>query len=103
MGIQFPHIYVTVRFFSTEEGGRTGPVFGNSYKPSIQIEEKTCPGLFLLGKDLVIYPGQEVKNIPIKLLDVGYLKDKLDVGVPFKVREDKFVAEGVISRVVPPG
>lgn len=97
-----PDIFADVHFLATNEGGRKRPVFGATYKPSIQIGDKICPGLFLIENLGKIFPGQEVKNVPIKFLDLEFMKDEIHVGRSFKIKEDRYVGEGVVTTVINP-
>lgn len=92
-----PDILATVKFYSTEKGGRNGPTRSDFF---------SCPFVFnnqyfdcrLLLKDIgKIYPGDTVK-VPIKFL-LSDVVQQLKVGDIFHLWEGGVKAEGKVDKI----
>ena len=95
-----PDIIASVRFYSTEEGGRSVPTSPKLFKCPLEFEgEKFDCGLHLEHSG-PFSPGSKA-TVPITLLFPEFVKPRLIVGSKFTLWEMGTIAEGVVEQVLP--
>ena len=91
----------SVRYLTTEEGGRKTPVF-SKYRGQVKIsfsEYQTSGEQTFLNKEIV-YPGETV-DTEIRLLSPQICVKMLTEGISFEVREgSRIVGVGEITKIV---
>lgn len=91
-----PDIIADLYFYSTEEKGRAMPTPPNRFSCIFTINGCNYDIRLLLNEIGSIFPGQNIKNVPIKFLCPELIVSKLNVGDKFFLREIKIIAEGTI-------
>ena len=90
-----PHIIAEVRLLRTDEGGRTTGIIAPQFTCPMEIagEFLTCR-LYLddVGR---IDPGCAA-TVPVRFLAPELVRDKLHNGLPFKLWEGRFFADGTV-------
>jgi hypothetical protein len=88
-------IVARVRLYTTFEGGRKGPTPADKFG-CIFVVEQTCFDcrLFLSGAG-ALHPGVSAV-VPIKFLCLELVKDHLEVGRRFFLREMQVIGEGEV-------
>jgi hypothetical protein len=95
-----PDIIASVRFYSTEEGGRRVPTSPKLFKCPLDFEgEKFDCGLHL-EQSGPLSPGSNA-TVPITFLFPDLIKPRLKVGSPFTLWEMRTIAEGVVEQILP--
>jgi hypothetical protein len=93
-----PDIIASLRFLSTEEGGRKGPTPPGIFRCLLEFEgAKFDCGLHLEGTG-PLAPGVAAV-VPITLLFPALIKPRLKVGSRFELREIATIATGVVIEV----
>jgi hypothetical protein len=96
-----PDIIASVRFYSTEEGGRHVATPAKLFKCPLEFEgEKFDCGLHL-EQSGPLAPGSKA-TIPITLLFPDLIKPRLKVGSHFTLWEMRTIAEGVVEQILWP-
>jgi hypothetical protein len=93
-----PHIVAEVRLFRTDEGGRTAGILAPQFTCPMEIagEFLTCRlDLSDVGR---IDPGC-VATVPVRFLAPELVRDKLRSGLPFKLWDGRFFAQGIVVGV----
>jgi hypothetical protein len=93
-----PDILATVRFLSTDEGGRHGPITAPHLGMIMEYGGELWESRLLLHDLGTISPG-ETAIIPIKFLSPELVKPLLRAGDHFRLREARWIAEGVIDKI----
>ncbi|GGY85906.1 hypothetical protein ACFFTM_16920 [Pseudoduganella plicata] len=94
-----PDALITLRFLSSEEGGRLQPAGGRTFGCPMIIDGEGYDCRLLLD-GLVLQPGK-LYEVPVKFLRRDYADERLHVGTPITLWEGKTIASGTISRVYP--
>lgn len=95
-----PDIVAKVRFYSTAEGGRLGPIVATKIFKCIFVlpwGNFDC-GLMVEGIS-PLEPGKSA-TVPVMFLVPDLLRGRLRVGDKFQLRELKTIADGVIESVL---
>lgn len=89
-------------YCTTEQGGRSTPVFNSGYRPQNKFEfseMQTSGEQRILNKEIV-YPGDKVEA-EIKLLTTDFLENRLTEGMNFEFREgSKIIGTGEIKTII---
>jgi hypothetical protein len=89
-----PEAILEVRFKTTAEGGRQGPVFAEKFRcPMIINEEFWDCCLFLNGRQLEL---GETYQVPVAFLSPDVVLPMLSVGKAVKLWDGKDIAEGKV-------
>jgi hypothetical protein len=95
-----PDIVATVRFYTTQEGGRSNSTPPILFKCPLEFEgEKFDCGLHL-EESGPLAPGASA-TIPITLVFPRLIKPRLKIGSQFTLWELKIIAEGVVNSILP--
>jgi hypothetical protein len=93
-----PDAIINVRFRTTDEGGRSGPVLGDSYSCPLFVDGEGFDCRILLGSQRIEL-GQWYK-LPVKFLRPDMAIPMLLIGKPITLWEMKDVADGEILELV---
>lgn len=92
----------SLKYLSTEEGGRKTPVFATGYRPQIKFdfdEMQTSGQQTFFNKDIV-YPGETV-DASIRMISVDHFAYSLTKGMEFEFREgSKVIGTGKIIDIL---
>lgn len=93
-----PDILATIRFYSSNDGGRRMPVTREIFTCPFKFENQLYDcGIFL--KDIgCIYPG-ETKTVPVKFLSPDLIKPRLKQNAKFYLWDGRDIAEGIIDLI----
>ena len=94
-----PDIIADINFYTPENDGRQTPTASNYFACIFVFEDKKHDCRLLLNNTGPITPGENKKNIPIKLLDSDFVLPKLQVGGRFYLWDMRNIAEGVIIEI----
>jgi hypothetical protein len=94
-----PDIIATVRFFTTEEGGRPVPTPVTVFRCLLEFEEEKFDCGLLLSKVGSLAPGATA-IVPVAFLYPELIKPRLKVGSRFTLWELRTIAEGVVEQIV---
>ncbi len=91
-----PDITIEVRFKTTAEGGRAGPVFGKQFGcPMFIAGEAFDCRLLIEGRALEL---GETYDVPVKFLNASLALPKLAPGQEITLWEGKEIAKGKVIR-----
>ena len=92
----------TLTYRTTEEGGRSTPVFKTGYRAQVKFpfsDMQTSGQQTLVDKDIV-FPGDTV-TAEIEIVAVAYFANQLIEGMNFEVREgSKVIGVGTIDQII---
>ena len=95
-----PDIIATVRFYSTEAGGRKGPTPPNMFGCPLEFEGEMFDCRLVLNEAGSLAPGATAE-VPIAFLYPELIKQRLRVGSQFTLWDGRTVADGVVEEIVP--
>jgi translation elongation factor EF-Tu-like GTPase len=82
-------VEATVSLLPTNDGGRNSPIVGK-LRPNHNFGDTDNRNMFIGQIELTegerLYPGEE-KNVVIKFLDAGDLRERLSVGTRWRLQE----------------
>lgn len=91
-----------LQYLTTEQGGRSTPVFATGYRPQIKFDfndMQTSGQQTFIDKEIV-YPGEKVEA-KIKILSPEYFSNCLTEGMNFEFREgSRVIGTGEIKFIV---
>jgi len=93
-----PDLLAKVTFYSTEIGGRKGVTPHDIFGCPLEFDNEYFDARFDLTESGEVKPGTTV-NLPVKFLNKELVKQKLSVGVKFKLWESGTIGEGEILEV----
>lgn len=96
-----PHAIIDVRFRTTAEGGRKGPIRGDLYKEyrcPFSVDGQYFDCLVLTEKQIAL---GEWYTLPVIFLFPELVMPMLTVGKSFKLWEGKDVADGTVKELLP--
>lgn len=99
-------VRATIRFLSTEEGGRSSPLGGGSYRPNHNFfgpdDRDMCMGFIELPEGQQVAPGDTIQT-EINLWIYPAVKSEISVGRQWRIQEgSRLVAVGTILEVLDP-
>ncbi len=100
-------VRASIRFLSTEEGGRSSPLFGGgSYRPNHNFfgpdDRDMCMGFIELAEGQQIVPGDTIQT-EITLWIYPAVRLEISVGRQWRIQEGgRLVAVGTILEVLDP-
>lgn len=97
-------VSASIRFLQTEEGGRTSPLSGGSYRPNHNFfgpdSREMCVGSIELPKGKRVAPGDTIRT-EITLLVYPAVEPEITEGRQWRIQEGaKLVAVGTILKVL---
>lgn len=93
------HLEATIRFLTTEEGGRLRTIH-SGYRPQFYYNGIDCDAVQEYPDVEVVNPGDTVRA-HLSFLRPEVHLGKMHVGMPFKIREGaRTVAEGTITAII---
>jgi hypothetical protein len=94
-----PDIIATVRFLSTDEGGRKSATPSSRFGCIFTFKDKNFDCFLLLNDVGEVMPGDKIR-VPIAFLYPELLKHELHVGDCFTLRELRIIAEGQVEEIL---
>jgi len=95
------HLEATIRFLTTEEGGRRSPTY-SGYRPQFYYDGIDCDAEHEYPDAEIVNPGDTVRT-HLRFLRPEVHVGKMYVGMPFKIREgSRTVGEGTVTSIVDP-
>jgi translation elongation factor EF-Tu-like GTPase len=92
----------TLTYRTSEQGGRTTPVFNTGYRPQVKFafsDMQTSGQQTFIDKD-VVYPGDSV-TAEIQIIAVEFFANQLTEGMGFEFREgSRVIGDGTISKIL---
>jgi hypothetical protein len=95
-----PDIIASVRFYSTEDGGRRTATPPNRFKCPLEFEGEKFDCALHLESSGPLEPAATA-TVPITLLYPALVKPRLTVGSRFTLWERRSIAEGIVERIEP--
>ncbi len=95
-----PDIFITIKFYKKEDGGRNIPTPSNFFSCVFVIGDKNYDARMLLEGIGSIYPGDKKINVPVKFLCSDLVIPKINVGDKFYVRDGRVIADGIIEKII---
>jgi hypothetical protein len=95
-----PDIIASVRFYTTEAGGRKGPTPPDKFGCPFDFQGEKFDCRLLLGGVGSIAPGATAR-VPIAFLYPELVKPRLKVGNGFTLWEMRTIAVGVVEEILP--
>lgn len=95
-----PDIVASLRFISTDEGGRKSPIVAPQFACTFKHDGEANDCRLLLEEKGDVWPGQQL-SVAIKFLYPDLVRPRLRVGDHFQLLEGKVIAQGTIEAVVP--
>lgn len=93
-----PDIYADIHVFTTEEGGRRGPIIAEYFNCPLEFEGEYFECQLILKDTSPIELGSSVKHVPIIFL-TRLLLGRITIGSQFKLWSGKDVAQGTVTEV----
>lgn len=94
-----PDIIVSVRLFSTTEGGRASPTPPKVFRCVFEFEGEAFDCALLLDGVGALSPGSEAE-VPVAFIFPQYIKERLRPGSHFSLWEGKYIAVGEVIKIV---
>jgi hypothetical protein len=94
-----PDIIATVRFLTTEAGGRKGPTPASVFRCMLRFEGHLFDSVLLLHEVGALAPGTTAK-VPVRFLFPELIKSRLAPGDRFHLWESREIAEGIVDEVI---
>ena len=94
-----PDIIASLRFYTTAEGGRTGPTPPDKLGCPLEFQGEFFDCRVLLDDTGPLKPGAKA-TVPILFLRPDLIKDRLQIGSRFTLWEMGTIAEGVVQEIV---
>jgi hypothetical protein len=92
-----PDAIVDLNLYS--EGGRTSPTPAGHLGCILEYKNENFECRLLLGEVGPLAPGDKAR-VPLKFLRPDLIKGRLHVGDRFRLREAKYIGEGVIEQIL---
>lgn len=92
-------IVARVRLYETAEGGRAGPTPGDKFGCLLVLGKDCFDCRLLLSETGALHPGASAR-VPIKFLEPELVRDLLDVGSRFLLRDGKVIGEGEVEALL---
>jgi hypothetical protein len=94
-----PDVLVKVKFYTTNDGGRSGPTPDNFFGCFFSLNNKNYDGRLLLEGIGPINPGDEKKLVPLAFLCPENIKDILKIGTKLLVHDGQCIGEATVSKI----
>ena len=94
-----PDITVSLRFYTTAEGGRKGPFSPEKFGCPFEFQGELFDCRLLLEETSSLAPGAKV-TVPVIFLRPDLIKARLQVGSRFTLWEMGTIAEGVVQEIL---
>lgn len=95
-----PDIFVSLKFYSQDKGGRKIPTPANFFSCIFVIDHGNHDARLLLETIGSINPGDEKENVPVKFLCADLVIPKIKSGDKFYIRDGGVVAEGIVQKII---
>jgi hypothetical protein len=96
--VNYPAVTVSVRFLTSEEGGRTSATSPDKLHCMFDLHGKYHDCRLLLDSVGSVLPGQTV-TAPLIFLDPEFVIPQLDVGLNFNLRDPRLIATGTVIKI----
>ena len=94
-----PDIIVSLRFYTTAEGGRKGPLPPEKFGCPFEFQGELFDCRLLLEATGALTPGAKA-TVPVIFLRPDLIKARLQVGSRFTLWEMGTIAEGVVKEIL---
>lgn len=94
-----PDVLAKLRFLSTKEGGRETPTPPDRLHCIFEYEDEGFDCILLLTELGALSPGQG-GTVPIVFLYPQYIKDRLELGAKFLLRDYRVIGAGEVCEVL---
>jgi len=94
-----PDIIVSLRFYTTAEGGRKGSLSQEKFGCPFEFQEVLFDCRLLLEETGALTPGAKA-TVPVIFLRPDLIKARLQVGSRFTLWEMGTIAEGVVQDIL---
>ena len=94
----FPDIIAKIRFRTTAEGGRNGPILTDTLRGMFVLGSEVFDCLLMLGEIGTVHLGETV-TVPMRFLVADLLRGRLEPGSKFHLRDYRVIADGEVESV----
>lgn len=94
-----PDIIATIRFRTTAEGGRNGPILTDTLRCMMVFGPEVFDCLLMLQQVGNVQLG-EIVTVPMRFLVADLLRGKLKPGDKFYLRDYRVIADGEVKSVL---